>query len=248
MDIVAGALIVFEGWYGVGVGDFVMVEPAKATGIVEEFSLRTTVLRSLNGDRAYVPNSQIITAIRSARGHRRYSIKLLTSDPRFRRVSNCGAHRNFDRALLNGSKSTYTRSYSSLGRTSISWAPCARSPWTSSRVTFAITRTASRAENRAQHFPQARTVVVDEVHARASPAAAQARNRHTAAAGAARRPTGEAKSSSGGAACRSSFRLDRCQRLGARGVVLHGDDRSVAKGDHGRSLVRPLLAADLPRP
>jgi small-conductance mechanosensitive channel len=40
MDIVAGVLIVFERWYGVG--DFVMVEPAKSTGIVEEFSLRTT--------------------------------------------------------------------------------------------------------------------------------------------------------------------------------------------------------------
>jgi moderate conductance mechanosensitive channel len=79
MDIVAGVLIVFERWYGVG--DFVMVEPAKATGIVEEFSLRTTVLRALNGDRAYVPNSQIITAIRSTRGYRRYSIELLTSDP-----------------------------------------------------------------------------------------------------------------------------------------------------------------------
>jgi small-conductance mechanosensitive channel len=38
-------------------------EPAKATGIVEEFSLRTTVLRSLNGDRAYVPNSQVIPVV-----------------------------------------------------------------------------------------------------------------------------------------------------------------------------------------
>ena len=48
---------------------------------MEEFSPRTTVLRSLNGDRAYVPNSQIIAAIRSTRGYRRYSIELLTSDP-----------------------------------------------------------------------------------------------------------------------------------------------------------------------
>jgi moderate conductance mechanosensitive channel len=79
MDIMAGALIAFERWYGVG--DFVMVEPAKATGVVEQFGLRTTVLRSLNGDRAYVPNSQIITAIRSTRGYRRYSIELLTGDP-----------------------------------------------------------------------------------------------------------------------------------------------------------------------
>jgi hypothetical protein len=78
MDIVAGALIALEHWYAVG--DFVLLEPAKATGIVEEFGLRSTVVRSLNGDRAFVPNSQIIAAIRS-RGYRKYSIELLTSDP-----------------------------------------------------------------------------------------------------------------------------------------------------------------------
>jgi Mechanosensitive ion channel len=79
MDIIAGALIAVERWYGVG--DFVVVEPSKASGFVEQFSLRTTVLRSLNGDRVYAPNSQIITAIRTARGYRRYSIEILTSDP-----------------------------------------------------------------------------------------------------------------------------------------------------------------------
>jgi hypothetical protein len=79
MDIVAGMLIVLERWYGVG--DFVMVEPAKASGVVEQFGLRTTVLRSLNGDRVYAPNSQIITAIRSPRGYRKYSIEILTTDP-----------------------------------------------------------------------------------------------------------------------------------------------------------------------
>jgi small-conductance mechanosensitive channel len=66
MDVVAGALIAFERWYAVG--DFVMIEPSKAAGIVEQFGLRTTVLRALNGDRAYVPNSQIITAFWSPRG------------------------------------------------------------------------------------------------------------------------------------------------------------------------------------
>jgi mechanosensitive ion channel-like protein len=79
MDVIAGAFIALERWYGVG--DFVMLEPAKATGFVEQFGLRTTVLRALNGDRAYVPNSQIIAAIRSPRGYRRYSIELLTKDP-----------------------------------------------------------------------------------------------------------------------------------------------------------------------
>jgi hypothetical protein len=79
MDIVAGALIAFERWYAVG--DFIGVEPAKAAGIVEEFSLRTTVIRAFNGDRAYVPNSQIIAAVRSPRGFRRYTVEVLTTDP-----------------------------------------------------------------------------------------------------------------------------------------------------------------------
>jgi small conductance mechanosensitive channel len=79
MDVIAGALIAFERWYGVG--DFLVVEPSKASGLVEQFGLRTTVIRLFNGDLAYVPNSQIITAFRSPRGYRRYSIEILTSDP-----------------------------------------------------------------------------------------------------------------------------------------------------------------------
>jgi small conductance mechanosensitive channel len=79
MDVVAGGLIAFERWYGVG--DFLMVEPSKASGIVEQFGFRTTVIRGFNGDLAYVPNSQIITAFRSPRGYRRYSVEILTTDP-----------------------------------------------------------------------------------------------------------------------------------------------------------------------
>jgi moderate conductance mechanosensitive channel len=79
MDVIAGTLIAFERWYGIG--DFVRLEPAQVSGIVEQFGLRTTVIRSLNGDRTYVPNSQIISASRSPLGYRRYSIEVLTSDP-----------------------------------------------------------------------------------------------------------------------------------------------------------------------
>jgi hypothetical protein len=78
LDVVAGGLIAFERWYGVG--DFLMVEPSKASGLVEQFGFRTTVIRAFNGDLAYVPNSQIITAFRSPRGYRRYTIEILTSD------------------------------------------------------------------------------------------------------------------------------------------------------------------------
>lgn len=79
LDIVAGGLIAFERWYGVG--DFLTVEPSKASGLVEVFGLRTTVIRQLNGDLAYVPNSQIITAFRSPRGYRRYTVEIHTTDP-----------------------------------------------------------------------------------------------------------------------------------------------------------------------
>ena len=79
MDVIAGTLIAFERWYGIG--DFVRLEPAQISGIVEQLSLRTKVIRSLNGDRTYVPNSQIISASTSPRGFRRYSIEVLTTDP-----------------------------------------------------------------------------------------------------------------------------------------------------------------------
>lgn len=78
LDLVAGTLVLFESWYGVG--DFVTVQPSGLSGFVEEFGLRTTVLRSLNGDLMYVPNGQITAAQRAPAGFRRYSIELLTRD------------------------------------------------------------------------------------------------------------------------------------------------------------------------
>jgi small conductance mechanosensitive channel len=77
-DVSAGFLILTEGWYAVG--DFVTIRPEGVSGVVEAFGLRTTVLRSLNGDRHYVPNGQIVSATRSPGGFRRYSIELLTRD------------------------------------------------------------------------------------------------------------------------------------------------------------------------
>jgi predicted PurR-regulated permease PerM len=67
--------------YATAIVVLVVVEPAKASGFVEQFGLRTTVLRSLNGDRVFAPNSQIITAVRTTHGYRRYSIELLTQIP-----------------------------------------------------------------------------------------------------------------------------------------------------------------------
>jgi small-conductance mechanosensitive channel len=78
-DAIAGFGLLFEGWYAVG--DFVSLRPMEVTGFVEEIGLRTTVVRSLNGDRNYVPNSQIIGAVRSPRGYRTYTIEIVTTDP-----------------------------------------------------------------------------------------------------------------------------------------------------------------------
>ena len=80
-DTSAGFLILLEGWYAVG--DFVTIRPAGpevVSGVVESFGLRATVVRSLNGDRHYVANGQIVSATRSPRGYRRYSIELLTRE------------------------------------------------------------------------------------------------------------------------------------------------------------------------
>jgi small conductance mechanosensitive channel len=78
MDAIAGFGILFEGWYVVG--DFVTLKPMEVTGFVEEVGLRTTTVRSLNGDRSYVPNSQINAAVRSTRGYREYTVEVLTTD------------------------------------------------------------------------------------------------------------------------------------------------------------------------
>src|SRR3954467_4730940 len=77
MDVIAGALIAFERWYGIG--DFVRLEPAQGNGIVEQLSPRTTGTRSLHGAGPFVRTSQIIPPSRSPRGYRRYSIEVLTT-------------------------------------------------------------------------------------------------------------------------------------------------------------------------
>jgi small conductance mechanosensitive channel len=77
-DAIAGFGILFEGWYVVG--DSVTLKPMEVTGFVEEVGLRTTAVRSLNGDRSHIPNSQINAAVRSTRGYREYTIEVLTSN------------------------------------------------------------------------------------------------------------------------------------------------------------------------
>jgi len=73
-DIIAGFFILFEGQYGVG--DFIWIESAKAAGIVEEFGIRTTTLRTPSGELVYMPNGFITSVTKYGSGQQNYTISV----------------------------------------------------------------------------------------------------------------------------------------------------------------------------
>jgi moderate conductance mechanosensitive channel len=77
-DILTGVFMLFEGWYAVG--DTVVLEPWGVSGVVEEFSLRSTRLRALSGDVINVHNSQVLAARRIPRGSREVQIEVYVND------------------------------------------------------------------------------------------------------------------------------------------------------------------------
>ena len=77
-DVVAGFFILFEGQFAVG--DLVMLESTVPMGVVERAGLRATVLRALNGDMVYVPNSQVKAAQRLPHSVRDMEIGVLVTD------------------------------------------------------------------------------------------------------------------------------------------------------------------------
>ncbi len=77
-DVVAGFFILFEGQFAVG--DLVMLESTVPMGIVERAGLRATVLRAMNGDVIYVPNSQVKAAQRLPHGARDMEVGVLVRD------------------------------------------------------------------------------------------------------------------------------------------------------------------------
>lgn len=74
-DVVAGALLLFEGHFAVG--DVITVHPQNLTGTVEEFSLRTTSLRTLGGDRVTMMNGGILSFTRWSYGQREFRVECL---------------------------------------------------------------------------------------------------------------------------------------------------------------------------
>jgi moderate conductance mechanosensitive channel len=78
IDILTGFFMQFEGWFSIG--DSITIEPWGLAGIVEEISLRSTKLRSLNGELVFVHNSQVGAVRRLPRGLREVTIELFVRD------------------------------------------------------------------------------------------------------------------------------------------------------------------------
>jgi hypothetical protein len=78
MDVIAGFLMFFEGWFTIG--STVVLEPLKIEGVVEEVSLRATALRHVSGELVRVNNSQIQAVRILPNGARRFAIELFVRD------------------------------------------------------------------------------------------------------------------------------------------------------------------------
>ncbi|NCU40814.1 mechanosensitive ion channel family protein [Candidatus Saccharibacteria bacterium] len=74
-DLTAGATMITEGWFHVG--DYVKLEPyMDVTGVVERFTLRSTRIRSLNGEIIWVHNQNITGAHVTPNGVRTQEVEI----------------------------------------------------------------------------------------------------------------------------------------------------------------------------
>jgi Mechanosensitive ion channel len=78
MDVIAGLLMFFEGWFRIG--DTVAIDVLKMQGVVESVSLRSLTLRSITGEILHVPNSQVVALRVIPRGYREVEIEFFTSE------------------------------------------------------------------------------------------------------------------------------------------------------------------------
>ena len=78
MDVIAGLLMFFEGWFRIG--DTVVIDAWDLQGVVEEASLRSMTIRSVNGDLVHVTNSQISSLRVIPRGYRDVDVEFFVRD------------------------------------------------------------------------------------------------------------------------------------------------------------------------
>jgi len=78
IDLIQGFLMYVEGWYSVG--STIVIEPWKLEGVVEELSLRATVLRDVSGQVLRVHNSQVLAVRVLPDGGQRFEVELYVHD------------------------------------------------------------------------------------------------------------------------------------------------------------------------
>lgn len=99
-DITTGTAMITERWYNVG--DFVRVEPfMDVSGVVERVTLRSTKLRSLNGEVIWMHNQHMQAVKVTPNGVRTIDVDLLVSDPKAAQII-------IERAIKSIPKSTMT--------------------------------------------------------------------------------------------------------------------------------------------
>lgn len=78
-DVTAGATMIIEQWFNVG--DYVKIEPfMDVNGVVERFTLRSTKIRSLNGEIIWIHNQQIQAVKVTPRGIRTMAVDVFVHD------------------------------------------------------------------------------------------------------------------------------------------------------------------------
>ena len=77
MDVIAGLLMFFEGWFRIG--DTVAIDALQVKGVVEAVSLRSLTIRAITGEIQRVPNSQVIALRVTPRGYHELEVEFFTS-------------------------------------------------------------------------------------------------------------------------------------------------------------------------
>ena len=77
-DLVFGASMMAEHWYGVG--DVIAIDAPKVRGVVQEVTLRSTKIRGINGETVWVTNSSIQGVSVARRGLLWLAVELFVND------------------------------------------------------------------------------------------------------------------------------------------------------------------------
>ena len=78
MDVIAGLLMFFEGWFRIG--DTVAIDIWQVRGVVEAASLRSLTIRSVTGEIVHIPNSSLNMLKVIPRGYREIELEFFTSE------------------------------------------------------------------------------------------------------------------------------------------------------------------------